>query len=80
MYYRVGYQNGQLQSNTLPTQSEIQEIIGAEVDGVIGKESRDLWDAMIEQRDCNEWIMPIMEKFNEQFNRICLNGMKFDDN
>ena len=73
--YTNGYEAGRL--DTLPSQSEIQEAIGVEVDGVIGKESRRVWDAIIEQREANKIMMPIMEKFNEEFDRVCLNGMEF---
>jgi len=74
--YGTGYKVGQL--DNLPSQSEIQRIIGVKVDGVVGPESRRVWDVTVEQRLCNEAAMPIMEKFQKDFDRVCLNGMKFD--
>ena len=74
--YQAGYHNGRL--DTLPTQSEVQEALGVEVDGIIGRESRRVWDATIERRVCDEAAMPIMTAFNRDFDRICLNGMEFD--
>lgn len=49
-----------------------------EVDGVIGRESRRVWDEVIEQRVCDEYAMPYMIEFNKQFDEQCLNNMKFD--
>jgi len=65
--YLRGYKAGQLDS--LPTQAEIQEALGLEPDGVIGVESRKVWDEAIERRKTDEWIMPIMESFNREFNK-----------
>ena len=65
--YVLGYPIGRL--DTLPSQSEIQEALGLEPDGVIGPESRRVWDEVIERRDCDKAAMPIMEKFNKDFNK-----------
>ena len=65
--YRSGYKAGQF--DNLPSQSEIQEALGVEVDGIIGPESRRVWDEMIEQRVCNEVAMPIMEQFERDFDK-----------
>lgn len=80
MVFYLGLGIGQVRGrlDTLPSQSEVQEIIGVAVDGVIGAKSREVWDTTIERRVCNEAAMPIMEKFMEDFDRICLNGMEFD--
>ena len=75
--YKAGY-NAE-HPNPLPTQSEVQEIIGVPVDGVIGRESRKAWDAYIERRETDEWITPIMTEFNKEFDKNYLNGIKFED-
>lgn len=65
--YQAGYRNGQL--DTLPTQAEVQAILGVEVDGVIGRESRAAWNALIERRVCDEYARPIMEEFMAEFDK-----------
>lgn len=70
--YYWGYDAGEKSRPliALPTQSEVQEILGVEVDGVIGAESRRVWDEFIERRVCEDFARPHMEKFNKQFNKF----------
>ncbi len=67
--YREGYSAGQF--DTLPSQSEVQEALGfPEPDGIIGPESRRVWNETIERRECDKYAAPIMEEFNKQFNKL----------
>lgn len=65
--YQEGYKRGQI--DTLPSQSEVQEAIGVPVDGVIGQESRRVWDEVIERRECEKYAEPIMEQFEKEFDK-----------
>lgn len=62
--YYLGYKTGQLES--LPTQSEVQEILGVEIDGVVGKTTRDVWDTFV----CDRFAMPYMLAFQEEVDRV----------
>ena len=65
--YHQGYYVGQM--NSLPSQAKIQEALGLEPDGVIGPESRRVWNEFIERRVCEEYAAPIMEKFMAEFDK-----------
>lgn len=67
-FYQVGYHNGRLDS--LPTQSEVQEILGVEVDGVIGRESREAWDRRSLEKVEREYIIPYMEAFQGEVDKV----------
>ena len=71
--YRKGYQDGYIsgqQTFKLPTQSEIQEILGVPVDGVIGRESREAWDAASLKRVEDEYVIPYMEAFQREVDKV----------